>query len=296
MQYTLMDIFKPLLSFRELTLLILPKRLLRLGLSMWMICDMVFDAMQIRTYWTHGNAHRELVYFYSASAAWFLPPLIYLIFSWFFIDGKGIFTMLMRKNFGQEWQFWRNVETSSSGVARCNQFVLVLGIPAFLLIDLAKAILMVYVYIPTMDMKLAFSEIIYGSDEKRSKAMPGLKLFEQFGEAVPQIIIAIAFLINVKPRTITIELQNDSVKLTSTLVSILLSLGSILIGVAMGIKSLPIMRTMMEKNTAQFNAKTTSRKVLERQFLAIGGLSQDIVGSTTNLAGRAMRRLSIRRR
>merc|ERR1719245_26140 len=140
----------------------------------------------MRIYWIHGNDRRELVYFYSASAAWFLPPLIYLIFGWFFIDGKGIFTMLMQKNFGE-----------GMPKSRCMQFMNVLGIPAFLLIDMAKAPLMVYVYIPTTDVILAFSEIIYGRDNKRSQAMPGLKLFEQFGEAVPQVAIALAFYINV---------------------------------------------------------------------------------------------------
>ena len=279
---------RPFLNFRALTLLALPKRLLRLGLSLWMICDMVFDVMQIRTYWTHANDHRELAYFISASAAWFLPPLIYLIFGWFFIDGKGIFTMLMRKNFGE-----------GLPKSRCRQFMNVLGIPAFLLIDLVMATLMVYVYIPTMDVILAFSEFIYGTDNKRSQAMPGLKLFEQFGEAVPQIAIALAFYFNVKNHKdlyIKVEIQNLKVELTTTFVSILLSFGSILIGVAMGIKTWPIMRAMVEKNTAQFDARTTPRKDLERLWRAIGGFSQDIMGSTTNLAGRTMRRLSRRRR
>merc|ERR1719245_1382847 len=165
----------------------------------------------MRIYWTHANAHRELVYLYSASAAWFLPPLIYLIFGWFFIDGKGIFTMLMQKNFGE-----------GLPKSRCRQFMNVLGIPAFLLIDLAKAVLMVYVCIPTMDVILAFSELIYGRDNKRSLAMPGLKLFEQFGEAVPQIAIALAFYINVKNHKelyIKVELQNLKFELTTTFFS-----------------------------------------------------------------------------
>ena len=265
-----------------MTLLTLPKRLLRLGLSLWMICDMVFDVMQIRTYWTHAHAQREQGYFISAAAAWFLPPLIYLMFGWFYIEGKGIiFTMLMQKNFGPGWP-----------KSRCNQFLYVLGIPAFLLIDLAKATLMVYVYIPTMDIILAFSELIYGVDNAESQAMPGLKLFEQFGEAVPQIAIALAFYINVSNENdermkddelhIEVELQGLKFELKTTLHSILLSFGSILIGVAMGIKRWPIMRAMVERNKTKFNAKAMPRKELERQFLALGGLSQDIVGSTTN--------------
>merc|ERR1711879_675934 len=89
--------------------------------------------------------------------------------------------------------------------------------------------------------------------------------------------------------SITIQLQKYSVKLTTTLISILLSLGSILIGISMGIKRFQIMRAMAEKNTAQFVALTTSRRDLQR-------LWRDIMGSTTNLAGRTMRRLSRRRR
>ena len=191
-------------------------------------------------------------------------------------------TQVFSPNFGPGWP-----------KSRFNQFLYVLGIPAFLLIDLAKATLMVYVYIPTMDIILAFSELIYGVDNAESQAMPGLKLFEQFGEAVPQIAIALAFYINVKNdkdlTSITIQLQKYSVKLTTTLISILLSLGSILIGISMGIKRFQIMRAMAEKNTAQFVALTTSRRDLQR-------LWRDIMGSTTNLAGRTMRRLSIKRR
>ena len=266
----------------------MPKRLLRLGLSLWMICDMVFDAMQMRTYWNHANAHRELSYFICAMTSWFLPPLIYLFVSWFLLNGKGkIFSTLMQKNFGQGLQ-----ESNW-----CKQFLLFL---VFLLLDLTKATIMVYLYIPAMDVILAFSEIIYGRNKKMSQAMPGLKLFEQFGEAVPQIVIALAFYINVNKGSDTllgtIELQNQSVKLSKTLVSILLSVGSILIGIAGGAKNWKTTRAMVEHNTEEFNALTAPRKELERVWKTVGNVPHDIVGSTNNLAGRAVRRLSIHRR
>ena len=132
-----------------------------------------------------------------------------------------------------------------------------------------------------------------------SQAMPGLKLFEQFGEAVPQIAIALAFYINVhndNDNFGTIELQNKSVKLSKTLVSILLSVGSILIGIAGGAKSWKTTRAMVEHNTEEFNALTAPRKELERVWKTVGNVPHDIVGSTNNLAGRAVRRLSIHRR
>merc|ERR1711953_753607 len=124
--------------------------------------------------------------------------------------------------------------------SRFKQILLVFGIPAFLLFDLMKATFMVYLYIPIMDVILGFSELIYGSNSKRSQAMPGLKLFEQFGEAIPQLCIALTFYINLKNDDDvilgTLEFQNQSVKLTKTLLSILLSIGSILIGIVMGVK------------------------------------------------------------
>jgi len=142
-----------------------------------------------------------------------------------------------------------------------------------------------------MDVILAFSEIIYGRNKKMSQAMPGLKLFEQFGEAVPQIVIALAFYINVNKGSdtllgtielqnqiklsktlVSIELQNQSVKLSKTLVSILLSVGSILIGIAGGAKNWKTTRAMVEHNTEEFNALTLPREDLERIYKTIGNV------------------------
>ena len=274
-----------------------------------MVCDMVFDVIQIRSYWTYAQDAESkfakdnkttlsLGYFICAVAAWLLPPLIYMTVSWFLLRGRGkIFTMLMQKNF-------------SKGLpeARCKQFLVVLGIPAFLTIDFLKATCMVYIYIPIFDVLLGFSELIYGRNNRRSQAMPGLKLFEQFGEAIPQLCIALTFYITHYDWRNdllfgTLELvggshghtQNQSVKLTKTLVSILLSLGSILFGVVMGVKKWPTTRAMVENNTAQFDALTTPRRDLQRLWETVGDFSQEIVGYSTNLAGRTRRRLSRRR-
>ena len=274
-----------------------------------MIGDMVFDVIQIGTYWTYAHDtesqfakdHKTMLslgYVISAATAWLFPPLIYLIVSWFFLKGKGkIFTMLMQKNF-------------SKGLpeSRCKQFLVVLGIPAFLTIDLMKATFMVYIYIPIMDVLLGLSELIYGRNNKRSQAMPGLKLFEQFGEAVPQLCIALTFYIK------HYEWQNDndllfgtlelvahdtgtgngtgSVKLTKTLVSILLSLGSILFGIVMGVKKWPTTRAMVENNTAQFDALTTPRRDLQRLWETVGDFSQEIVGYSAHLARGTRARLN----
>ena len=63
----------------------------------------------------------------------------------------------------------------------------------FIFLDFLKAFFVIYIGIPGMDIILGFSELLFCIDHKRSKAMPGLKLFEQFGEAIPQVTIAIIF-------------------------------------------------------------------------------------------------------
>ena len=91
----------------------------------------------------------------------------------------------------------------------------------------------------------------------------------------------------------TIELQNKSVKLSKTLVSILLSVGSILIGIAGGAKNWKTTRAMVEHNTEEFNALTLPREDLERIYKTIGNVPNGIVGYSTNLVGRTGRRLSV---
>ena len=57
----------------------------------------------------------------------------------------------------------------------------------YLPLDFIKAIIMVYIAIPFMGLGLALRELFCCKHLKESKAMPGLKLFEQFGEAIPQV-------------------------------------------------------------------------------------------------------------
>ena len=97
------------------------------------------------------------------------------------------------------------------------------------------SVLWVYIIIPVSDVVFAAKNVLChekfkGNEYDRGNmdVMPILKLFEQFGEAVPQFTIALTF-----------YLKNyhwlNSNELTFGILTMTLSLGSIMIGVVNGI-------------------------------------------------------------
>ena len=205
-------------------------------------------------------------YFRFAVVVWVMPPLFYMVIvNAMVVDGGDdhLLEMYTRRSPRHLWMF---------------------TIP----FDVIKAAFVIYIVIPGTDIILGLSELFLCRDHKRSKAMPGLKLFEQFGEAIPQVTIATIFYASnytwLNSNDVLFDLDSlrnwslvnrttfeifELPSLTKTLLSIMLSVGSILIGVSKGINQWKVSVAVVADNQGDLEKEAASRekliKIMERE-------------------------------
>ena len=198
-------------------------------------------------------------YFRFAVVVWVMPPLLYMVIVNAMVEDGGDDHLLKMYT------------------KRSPHFLWMFTIP----FDVIKAAFVIYIVIPATDIILGLSELFLCRDHKRSKAMPGLKLFEQFGEAIPQATIAIIFYANhykwLNSNDVLFDqdlLRNWSLvnrttyevyelpSLTKTLFSIMLSVGSILIGVIKGINHWKVSVAVVADNEMDLEKEAATRDKL----------------------------------
>ena len=112
-------------------------------------------------------------------------------------------------------------------------YLLPLYYPLQVLRGYLVAVLNVYFSIPVMDCYWGLKSIFFNDEYKEEKSihdtMPALKLFEQIGEGVPQLALAISFYA-------TYGRQLTPNQLIFGYVTMALSAGSVLIGIVNGIR------------------------------------------------------------
>ena len=152
-----------------------------------------------------GYRHREVVshwYFGLSVAVWFVSPMLAVPAILAFFDF-----------YDRRW------------------YLYLIAIP----FGYALGILGIYIAIPLLDVSYNFVELLHPGrtkyyNFKDPDIMPCLKLFEQFGEAIPQFLIAVTFYSNNYPWL-------SSEDLALGIATMVLSCGSILFGVMKGIMS-----------------------------------------------------------
>ena len=175
-------------------------RVIKLLISLWMIADVIFDGFTTKGYLDYaletrnasaypatpgtGGPQKTVSFwcFVASMAVWFLTPLIFMPFGFWWGLAGFRFTKI---NEGVE----EDQETSIS----CGK----------ILCSYISAVFWVYLYIPCKDIYLCFSSLLCHDSYKDNEEdesnglphalLPTLKLFEQFGEAIPQFAIAVIF-------------------------------------------------------------------------------------------------------
>ena len=246
------------------------KRFSSLFLAIWIIIDMSLDVNQTYTFcehayqingtyntWalnymndTNSTYHHSVStwYFDIACAVWITPPtLLSLFFSYLNFEG-----LCKHKNEGTERDDDFNPFGTSSQIfgeysenflvpfpygKLFNFSIAILYLP----IDILASSICIYVFIPLAALESGLTIAWNGGiDEDKvlfvgitSRDIPGLKLFEVIGEALPQIVLAIIFAAN----NYAFLSKNDlvfGIPIPTTLVSILFSFGSLMMGLYNG--------------------------------------------------------------
>ena len=223
------------------------------------VIDEIWDVLKSGNFTSGGNNRPSqpisIWYFVFAVVAWVLPPLFYMVSVNTLVDDGG-----------DDFLFEMHTSKRSSWYRKC------LTIP----FDFQKAAIVTYIVIPSMSIILGLCELFRCKDINRLQAMPGLKLFEQFGEAIPQVTIATIFFVSnyewLNSNDVVFDL--DSLRswslinhttyeshalpsITKTLLSIVLSIGSILIGVFKGINNWKASLAVVEDDEYDLEIVTT---------------------------------------
>ena len=161
-------------------------------------------------------------YFWCSLSIWLIMPLLYL-------------------PLGMEWDYIQTCVKTNGEIRypKCNclersRFLLPIQYPFKIIRGYFISVLRLYLNVPVMDIYWGFSNLFCHEqyqgtfDEAVHFTWPAFKLFEQFGEAVPQFVIAVTFFANNAH-----WLDQDDLLLGY--VTMTLSAGSILIGVWNGI-------------------------------------------------------------
>ena len=226
------------------------KRIFPLATASWMIADMVLDFNQTITYYylidgfSEGGEYHDWAlqykdemnetrlqtispgYFYTACAVWMIPPVLGSFFRLFI--GDLIFPYLFKAIF-----------KCNIGDIRGKKKSLM-----FYPLELITCILFVYVIIPPAALKNGVKHLLKGEvDEEEelivtinSKNLPFVKLFEIIGEALPQYILTLVFACNNYP----FLKDNDTYfgfPIPVSIISLVFSFGSLIMGVITGYKS-----------------------------------------------------------
>ena len=223
------------------------QRILPLLTSSWMIVDIGLDVKQTITYYNliegfavDGKYHNWALkymnetnaarlqtvstgYFYTACAVWTIPPLV---LSFITPCGKGL---MFPKVFNTIFRC--KIEDNKNGLI-------------FYPIELISCILFIYILIPFAALKNGIKHLVDGEvdvEEElivliRPKELPYAKLFEVVGEALPQFILTAVFAANNFPFLQEFDTYLN-IPIPVSIVSLVFSLGSLIIGVISGFKS-----------------------------------------------------------
>ena len=173
--------------------------------------------------------------FFTAIAIWLLTPILLALFLW--ISEKE--SLYILNNFTDKFEL------------RCdNKFLKALQAVLLIPIDIISAAVFIYLVIPYSSFKLAckilmrheFNEydnmVDLGFLAMNPEWLPGWRAFEFIGEAVPQLILSIVFMAKNYEFMIDTETFIGAKEFEVTLTSIVLSIGSIAMGLFSGIPML----------------------------------------------------------
>ena len=176
--------------------------------------------------WTAEGAHPDVVsywYFVASVATWFITPLVFMLFS-LWVDMSLWFR---RCPFPEPFSI-------SIGKETCHPIIYY---PFMVLASYIISALWVYIGVPLYDIYLGFNNLFchehykhYSTQDRVHEDAPALKLPEQLGEAIPQFVIAVVFFTKNSHWLSPWEMILGGVTMT-------LSCGSILFGVAGGVKA-----------------------------------------------------------
>ena len=225
------------------------KRIFPLANASWMMVDIILDLHQTLTYYylidgfsIGGEYHNwavqykeetngtELItifpgYFHTACAVWTIPPVL-LSFDGF-VNGRLQFPEVFKAIFRS------NIDINEN---RKNWFIFYPQV-------LIGCILSIYVVVPYAALKYGLKHLMNGEvDEEEPlimrinpKFLPFAKLFEIIGEALPQFILTLVFTCNNYPFLNEFDTY-FSIPIPTSIISLVFSLGSLIIGVISGCK------------------------------------------------------------
>ena len=236
------------------------KRIMPLLTSIWMEVDMGLDVRQTLIYYDHAfnsngtysqwplelkkttNGTMETVhpgYFYTSIVVWVLPPFLFCAF-WFLdnlCDDK-VDPFFITKILFHEFS---SIGLNPPFKKKYQNFLFSVFYFPF---DLLISAIFIYIVIPFASLKSGIIIALKGGiDGKRkitkkmvAKHIPFLKLFENLGEAVPQSIMCLIFIIN-NFKFIIHEETSTWRPIPISIVSLVFSVGSIMMGLYTGCDS-----------------------------------------------------------
>ena len=221
---------------------------------MWVQVDVFLDARQTWTYHQYGDPNGTYTkwakehmretnstyehtvsegYFLTAMVIWLLTPIIFALFLWI---TKKKSLVILNGVFNDKFEF------------RCdNKFLKALLAVLLFPIDIMSAAVFIYLLIPYSSFKLACKILMRHEFSDRStivrlgfldvdpELLPGWKGFEFIGEAIPQLLLSIVFMVNNYEFMIDAETFIGAKEFEVTLMSMIFSIGSIAMGLFSGI-------------------------------------------------------------
>ena len=243
------------------------KRIIPMMQAIWMYADMILDVRQTYKYYDHTfnpdgkyskwalknyleknlennqttNDNLETVhpgYFYTAIISWILPPFLYSA-EIFFIEcfapilggGIDVFKNInhLILEFGGVYEIKPLFENDFFNfIFYLIYFPCDVIISCIYIYGLIPLSVLMAGYIIARDGKIDGEDYLVGlvsADE-----LPWMKLFENLGEAIPQAILSLVFLIN----NFSFEVDSSFIPIPTTCISLFFSIGSIMMGLYSG--------------------------------------------------------------
>lgn len=231
----------------------------------WVQVDVFLDARQTWTYYDHSNSNGTYSiwaekfmeqsnstdihsisngYFIAATVIWGLTPGFFALFAMLTQRGVQPFSVLRMIAENENCLEWLD-----GLIYRCNTPTQILLIILSIPIDIFCAAVVIYLLIPFASFRLAykilmrstfhFEEDLLGFYKSGidSKTLPFWKGMEFCGEAIPQVVLSITFMSNNSDFMLATPTFIGLAEFYVTLISIIFSFGSILMGIYGACKS-----------------------------------------------------------
>ena len=183
-------------------------------------------------------------YFYTSIVVWVLPPFLWsaLIFLLNICAADELNPFFMTNILLSEFSSISSIEFDPPFKKKYQNFLFYVFYFPFELFVCAIAI---YIVIPYASLKSGIIIALTGENDGQRKitktidteVIPGLKLFENIGEAVPQLIMCLLFIIN-NFKFIIYDETSPWMAIPISIVSLVFSVGSIMMGLYTGCKSI----------------------------------------------------------